>query len=486
MSAKTPPNAKVSRTVALFVTMGLGACVQDLQSESALLDVLFDSGATVLDSNLVVPPVSEPDAHATPEVSVDVVVDTASPDSRVHDDGAPGDRDGSEAASDSGFDGASPDGHARDDGAPGDEDGSPPVSAADMGNDAADPAQCPWIPAAQPGDDGCGHLQAQSLPPLADPCPEDPALNIELAAPWPGLEIVVLEDAFVLEYTFEYDTLIDPAFRVTGADGAQIRWDLEGTIAPLLKISTCTGRLDGRLLWPTREPIVLVATARDGDQCRRTRKTLHFMYAPCAILVEPVTARLPSAIVGEPVDSALSIFLAEDGYGPTYSRRDGRFRLVGGELPPGLRLDCETGHVTGTPTAAGEFMFEVEWAEFDCGGVTGIDTYHMSVVEPMANAGVPDAGVPDAGPDPDVGFDDPEPAPCPVCEPGEICVRSWDGTCGASWTRCVRNPDGCVPNQCTQSCENVLCNDGEEAPFFSCNPMISCSGDNNAFTCSGP
>ncbi|MEZ4471928.1 MAG: hypothetical protein R3F60_14270 [bacterium] len=97
--------------------------------------------------------------------------------------------------------------------------------------------------------------------------------------------------------------------------------------------------------------------------------------APAACAIAPVSAErvLPAARVGEPYRARLPVVNFEGGEGR------GRLRLDAGDLPPGMSLDCDGHTVAGTPTAAGDFDFELGWVEYACGGVQGRDTVRLTV-----------------------------------------------------------------------------------------------------------
>ena len=59
---------------------------------------------------------------------------------------------------------------------------------------------------------------------------------------------------------------------------------------------------------------------------------------------------LPHAVINEPYSQSFSGFPGNVPY---------TFALTGGSLPDGLELDSETGELSGTPTEAGEFNFEI-------------------------------------------------------------------------------------------------------------------------------
>lgn len=53
--------------------------------------------------------------------------------------------------------------------------------------------------------------------------------------------------------------------------------------------------------------------------------------------------------------------------------------------------------------------------------------------------------------------DFPDPDPCLACTSDQICVQSYDGTCGVPFTACVDPPVECPEAVCNPACDDALC-----------------------------
>jgi len=72
--------------------------------------------------------------------------------------------------------------------------------------------------------------------------------------------------------------------------------------------------------------------------------------------------------------------------------------------------------------------------------------------------------------------------PCEACGVDELCVQSFDGTCGGGQPTCVPRTIDCPMNACTTECEEAYCG----APF-QCMVRSPCGTESLlAFTCYGP
>lgn len=57
---------------------------------------------------------------------------------------------------------------------------------------------------------------------------------------------------------------------------------------------------------------------------------------------------------------------------------------------------------------------------------------------------------------------------CRRCDVDEICVQTFNGTCGQIGLACEPRNAACVGNACTPGCMQWQCNDGQDPPFFRC------------------
>jgi len=73
--------------------------------------------------------------------------------------------------------------------------------------------------------------------------------------------------------------------------------------------------------------------------------------------------------------------------------------------------------------------------------------------------------------------------PCLTCALGQICVASYDGTCGPS-VKCVAKTVDCplARGACSAECQTAYC-----SPPYQCMNRPPCGGESaKAFTCYGP
>ncbi len=208
----------------------------------------------------------------------------------------------------------------------------------------------------------CDHLVPVERP--RPDCEVDSALEIEVQAldgdEWPTL----------INPEFTADTHLAAAFVV---EGAEVRWALAGPVPYGVQIDPLTGRLDSHLQWPGTFEVVAYT---EGEACRMNAYTVATEPAACAILVEPSKFEWRAeldALFRRPLH-----YWDFEGPSPG-SLGQARWRLVGGALPPGMKIDCERGVLTGEPTRAGDYAFEVEWIEYNCGGVAVVDSYKVVV-----------------------------------------------------------------------------------------------------------
>ena len=91
-------------------------------------------------------------------------------------------------------------------------------------------------------------------------------------------------------------------------------------------------------------------------------------------------------------------------------------------------------------------------------------------------------------PDAAVGLDgDPDgPSFCASCGADEICVQTFDGTCGSIGARCEPRNPACQGNTCSPECMRWHCNGGNEQPFFRCDVATCPVEEPGALHCYGP
>ncbi len=106
-------------------------------------------------------------------------------------------------------------------------------------------------------------------------------------------------------------------------------------------------------------------TATDTYGCSGTKTYSITINCP-AITVNPAT--LPNGILGTPYDQTVS---GSGGLAP-YT-----FAVTNGALPTGLTLNTSTGQISGTPTAAGTFNFDI--TATDANGCTGVTNYSITM-----------------------------------------------------------------------------------------------------------
>ena len=154
-----------------------------------------------------------------------------------------------------------------------------------------------------------------------------------------------------------------------------IRWSQSGGLPPGLQFDAATGTVSGT---PTNSGSYdLSFSVTDGAGYIAT-KTLNLTVYPTFSIATPSTGTgsPPPAVVG----TAYKSFTFKTNYGGTapYS-----WVSTGGALPAGLSLNQDTGIVSGTPTAAGDYTFNLKAS--DVNGAFAAKTFLVSVVEASTN-----------------------------------------------------------------------------------------------------
>jgi uncharacterized protein (TIGR03437 family) len=150
------------------------------------------------------------------------------------------------------------------------------------------------------------------------------------------------------------------SFHATGGQAPYTYSILSGVLPPGLALSP--GTISGTPTTAGSYPFTLLAT--DANGCRGEKEYTLIVACP-TITLDPAT--LPAGTTGAAYNQTFS---ATGGVAP-YS-----FSIVSGVLPSGLSL-ASNGNLTGTPTAAGNFTFQVRAT--DANGCTNVRLYTLTV-----------------------------------------------------------------------------------------------------------
>jgi uncharacterized delta-60 repeat protein len=153
-----------------------------------------------------------------------------------------------------------------------------------------------------------------------------------------------------------------------------------GALPPGLSLNSSTGVISGTPSGGTGSPFTFAITATDAFGCSGSRGYSIAVNCP-AISLAPNA--LSNGVVGTSYNQTIS---ASGSPGPF------TFAITSGGLPSGLSLNSSTGQISGTPSAAGTFNFEVT-ATDQARGCSGSRSYAIvisAVAPPCVRAGTPD------------------------------------------------------------------------------------------------
>lgn len=165
----------------------------------------------------------------------------------------------------------------------------------------------------------------------------------------------------------EIDAPYGTTLVATDADGETVAYRLanDSSLPPGLTLDSATGVLSGTPTVGGRHSFSIEAYDPRGGATART-----FTLAVTTVPVWSTPAgALPPAVVGE---SYATVVRATDvDLDPL------TYQLAGGALPPGLALDASTGAITGTPSQAGEYAFDMRVT--DAQGATVDNSFSITV-----------------------------------------------------------------------------------------------------------
>jgi hypothetical protein len=148
---------------------------------------------------------------------------------------------------------------------------------------------------------------------------------------------------------------------------APIAWSVTGgALPPGLTLNAMTGVLSGTPT--TAGGYNFTITATDANNCRGQNGYVLTINQCPAITVNPLIGTLPSGTVGT-------------AYSQTFTQMGGAapitWSVTGGSLPPGLTLNAMTGILSGTPTTAGGYNFNI--TATDANNCTGRNGYVLTI-----------------------------------------------------------------------------------------------------------
>ena len=136
-----------------------------------------------------------------------------------------------------------------------------------------------------------------------------------------------------------------------------------GTLPDGLTLDSNTGQISGTAT--ALGTFNFDITATDNFGCTGTTSYTVNINCP-EVTVLPAT--LPNGTVGTAYDQTVS----GNGGAEPYT-----FAVTSGSLPDGLTLDSNTGQISGTPSAAGTFNFDI--TATDANGCTGVTSYSITM-----------------------------------------------------------------------------------------------------------
>ena len=149
-------------------------------------------------------------------------------------------------------------------------------------------------------------------------------------------------------------------------------WNVEeGTLPPGLKLGEKTGEIAGRPARTARgEARFVVVLTDSGGESHRMALRLR--------VAEPIrllTPALPAGFAGAPYQMQLRTY---GGMGPYL------WEVAAGALPAGLKLDRETGLLSGTPSAGGDYAFSLRISDSAGPPQREVFSFAVRLVVPLA------------------------------------------------------------------------------------------------------